>query len=133
MMLESAVRREVMPISCEIIFQKFQPMSPYISTLQTDGRTGWTDSQTDGHTTCHSTASHSINESVIEHKWLNKPYLASNVLRRNNKPSNTDRHELAQLAAEADETLFQNILHNMYLSTVAGQNATNLQPSLKKT
>ena len=42
---------------------------------------------------------------------------------------------LAELVVEADETLFKNILHikQRASSTVAGQNAINLQPSLKKT
>jgi len=48
----------------------------------------------------------------------------------------TSQAPLAELAATADETLFENILHNKQHctpSTVAGQNAANLQPSLKKT
>jgi len=44
---------------------------------------------------------------------------------------------LAELAAVADETLFEHILrnkqHDCAPSTVAGQNAINLQPSFKKT
>ena len=47
----------------------------------------------------------------------------------------TNQAPLAELVAEADETLFKNILHikQRASSTVAGQNAINLQPSLKKT
>jgi len=47
----------------------------------------------------------------------------------------TNQAPLAELVAEADETLFKNILHikQHASSTVAGQNAINLQPSLKKT
>jgi len=48
----------------------------------------------------------------------------------------TNQAPLAELAAAADETLFEHVLHNKQHctpSTVAGQNTINLQPSLKKT
>ena len=49
----------------------------------------------------------------------------------------TNQAPLTELVALADETLFKNILHikqhDCASSTVAGQNAINLQPSLKKT
>ena len=48
----------------------------------------------------------------------------------------TNQAPLAELVAEADETLFKNILHikqHRASSTVAGQNSINLQPSPKKT